>query len=66
MIVLESGKAFEFDGLKLATGADPVRLPIEGATDSQLLVRAVEPSATTGAAKDTGFLSSARTLRAAS
>jgi hypothetical protein len=25
-------------------------LPIEGATDSQLLVRAVEPSATTGAA----------------
>jgi NADPH-dependent 2,4-dienoyl-CoA reductase/sulfur reductase-like enzyme len=50
VIVLESGKAFEFDGPLLATGADPVRLPIEGATDSQLLVRAVEPSATTGAA----------------
>ncbi len=35
-IVFESGKAIEFGGLLLATGADPVHLPIEGATDSQL------------------------------
>jgi len=35
-ILLENGKALEFGALLLATGADPVHLPIEGATDSQV------------------------------
>jgi NADPH-dependent 2,4-dienoyl-CoA reductase/sulfur reductase-like enzyme len=33
---LEDGRALEFGVLLLATGADPVHLPIEGASDSQL------------------------------
>jgi NADPH-dependent 2,4-dienoyl-CoA reductase/sulfur reductase-like enzyme/nitrite reductase/ring-hydroxylating ferredoxin subunit len=35
-ILLENGKALEFGALLLATGADPVHLPIEGATDFQV------------------------------
>jgi NADPH-dependent 2,4-dienoyl-CoA reductase/sulfur reductase-like enzyme/nitrite reductase/ring-hydroxylating ferredoxin subunit len=35
-IVFENGEALEFGALLLATGADPIHLPIEGATDSQI------------------------------
>src|SRR5207244_13075095 len=35
-ILLENGKALEFGALLLATGAEPVHLPIEGATESQI------------------------------
>jgi NADPH-dependent 2,4-dienoyl-CoA reductase/sulfur reductase-like enzyme/nitrite reductase/ring-hydroxylating ferredoxin subunit len=35
-IVLENGKALEFDGLILATGSDPIHLPIEGASKSEV------------------------------
>src|SRR4029077_12397663 len=35
-ILLENGRTLEFGALLLASGADPVRLPIEGATGSQL------------------------------
>jgi apoptosis-inducing factor 3 len=35
-VSLENAKRLEFGALLLATGVEPVRLPIEGATDSQV------------------------------
>src|SRR5262245_47056982 len=35
-VMFENGKALEFGALLLATGSEPVHLPIEGATDSQI------------------------------
>ena len=35
-VELENGTVHAFDSLLIATGADPVRIPVEGASDSQL------------------------------
>jgi len=35
-VELENGTVHAFDALLIATGADPVRIPVEGATDAQL------------------------------
>lgn len=36
-ISTENGKTYEYGALLLATGAEPIKLPLEGATSSQLL-----------------------------
>jgi len=35
-VQVENGKAYDFGALLLATGADPVKIPVPGASDSQL------------------------------
>lgn len=54
-VLLENGKSYEYGALLLATGADPVKLPVTGATDSQIFYlrtyadsRAIVAKATSG------------------